>query len=390
MWSIPRPHPDVLLDAVLDNVGVALLVVDAQGRFAFTNQTALHMFGWAGSVGGASLEELHRDYGDYVFRDDQGHPIPVEQAPIIRALAGEEIPPQYLDVTLPDGRRKWLHAAAHHFTVFGMRGVFVIITDETEQVRLRRALEQAQTTEAFGLIVGGLAHDLNNMLSVISGNLALLQTDERVAETGQARLEQMTVALDRGAALAARLVRHSRPQELQPRRVQINDLVNVALKLIDPLLQSRICVKAELGLLPAVEIDPGRIEQVLVNLMLNAIDAMPGGGELTVRTEMLERAAMTGIALDEDKGKRATSFVCITVADTGIGISKELQPNIFTPFFTTKPSGKGSGLGLASAYAIVRQHSGHIKVQSAPNAGTKFSIYLPMEEEFSTSQERAA
>lgn len=380
MRSTPLPHPDVLLDAVLDNVGVALLVIDAQGRFAFTNQTALHMFGWAGSVGGASLEELHRVYGDYVFRDDQGHPFPTEQAPIIRALAGEEIPPQYLDVTLPNGRRKWLHAAAHHFSVLGMTGVIVIITDETEQVTLRRALEQAQTTEELGLIVGGLAHDLNNMLSVISENLALLRGDEHVPETSQARLEQMTVALDRGSALAARLVRYSRPQELQPRPVQINDLVNVALKLIDPLRKSRIRVKAELGLLPAAEIDPERIEQVLVNLMLNAIDAMPEGGELTVRTEMVERAAMTAIALDEDKGKRATSFVCISVADTGIGIPKELQPNIFAPFFTSKPSGKGSGLGLASAYAIVRQHSGHIKVQSAPNAGTKFSIYLPIEE----------
>lgn len=389
MRSTPRPHPDVLLDAVLDNVGVALLVIDAQGRFAFTNQTALHMFGWAGSVGGASLEELHRDYGDYVFRDDQGIPVPVEQAPIIRALAGEEIPPQFLDVTLPNGRRKWLHAAAHHFSVFGMTGVIVIITDETEPVTLRRALEQAETTEEFGLFVGELAHDLNNMLSVISENIALFRTEEHVAETAQARLEQMTVALDRGAALAARLVRYSRAQELQPRRVQVNDLVNVALKLIDPLLKSRIRVKAELGLLRVVEIDPGRIEQVLVNLMLNAIDAMPGGGELTVRTEMVERAAMTAIALEGDKGKRATSFVCITVADTGIGIPKELQPDIFTPFFTTKPSGKGSGLGLASAYAIVRQHRGHIKVQSAPNEGTRFSIFLPVGEEASTNPERA-
>jgi signal transduction histidine kinase len=388
MSSTPLPHPDVLLDAVLDNVGVALLVVDGQGKFVFTNQTALQMFGWVGSVGGASLDDVHRDYGDYVFRDDHGHPLPLEEAPIIRALAGEEIPPQYLDLTLPDGRRKWLHAAALHFSVFGMTGVILIATDETEQVRLRRELEQAHTTEEFGLIVGGLAHDLNNMLSVISENLALLRTDERVAETPRARLEQMTVALDRGAALAARLTSYSRPQELQSRRVQVNDLVNVALKLIDPLLKSRIRVKAELGILPTVEIDPGRIEQVLVNLMLNAIDAMPSGGELTVRTEVLERAAMVEIALDEEKGKRATSFVRITVADTGIGIPEEIQANIFTPFFTTKSSGKGSGLGLATVYAIVRQHSGHIKVQSASNAGTKFSIYLPMEE--GVSQERAA
>jgi len=387
MTSISSLPLETLLPAVLDSVGVAFVVVDAEGKFVFTNQAALQMLGRAESVSGLSLRELRRDY---VCRDNQGRPIPQEEAPILQALAGKEVPPQELDVTLPDGQRKWLHAAGHRFSIFGMTGVLAIVADATEQLLLRRALEHAQATEAFGLLVGGLAHDLNNMLSVISENVALLRADERISETAPARLEQIVIALERGAALARRLVPRRGTQELQPCQVQINDLVNVALELVQPLLKGRVRVKAELGSLPVVEIDQGRIEQVLVNLLLNAIHAMPKGGELTVRTEILEGAATNTITSGDDKRKRAASMVCITVADTGIGIAKDLQARIFDPFFTTKPSGKGSGLGLASAYAIVRQHRGDIRVESTPNAGAKFSIYLPVEKTTSARRKRAA
>jgi len=199
----------------------------------------------------------------------------------------------------------------------------------------------------------------------------------------------MIAALKRGASLAKRLARYSRAQEPQTRAAQINDLVNVALELVHPLLQDRVSVKTELGLVPAVEVDPSRIEQVLVNLILNALDAMPEGGELTLRTALVEGLAAEEIESDEGEGKRATSFVCVTVADTGIGIPKKLQSKIFDPFFTTKPCGKGSGLGLATAYAIVRQHNGFIKVQSTPGAGAKFTIYLPVEENPPISPRRA-
>jgi len=378
-------HPDSFLSAVLDNVGVALVVVDKQGRFVFTNQAALRMLGHAESLDGISLEDWRRNY---VFRDDQGRPIPMEQAPILRALAGEQIPPQDIDVTLPDGRRKYLHAAGHPFSVLGMTGVFVVITDETEQIKLRRGLERAQNAETLGLVVREVAHDLNNMISVISGNVALINADERVPETAQARLKQITVALEKGSSLAKRLARRGPAQELQPRPAQINELVNVALELVNPLLKNRVRVKTELGSLSTVKVDLSRIEQVLVNLILNALEAMPEGGELTLGTEMVERAAATGIELDNGKGKRATSFVRITLTDTGIGIPEKLQTCIFDPFFTSKPA--GTGLGLASAYAVVHQHGGSISVQSAPNKGAKFSIYLPVEEEALASAERAA
>ena len=381
MPSSPGLHPDTFLHAILDSVGVALLVIDSEGRFVFTNQAALKMFGSAGSVNRLSLAEVMRNY---VFRDSQRRPIPLERAPIMRALAGEEFPPQDIDVTLPDGRRKWLQAAGHHFSVLGMTGVLVIFTDVTEQVELRLILEQAQRAEALGLLAGGLVHDLNNMHSVISGNIALLLEDGDVPESAHPRLQQMTAAVKKGTALAKRLARYGRAEEPRTRSVQINDLVNVALELVHPLVKGRVNVKTELGFLPEAEVDPSQIEQVLVNLILNALDAMPEGGELTLRTAAVRRVAVAEIDSNEGLGKRAASFVCVTVADTGIGIPEKLQSNIFDPFFTTKAQGKGSGLGLATARAIVRQHKGFITVQSARGEGTKFSIYLPAREDSSS------
>jgi PAS domain S-box-containing protein len=380
MPPTPELHPDTFLHAVLDGVGVAMLVVDSDGRFVFTNQAARQMFGSAGSVDRLSFEEVTRNY---VFRDSQGRMITRDQAHIMRALAGKEFPPERIEVTLPDGRTKWMHAAGHQFSVFGTTGVFVIVADETEQVELRMALERAQRAEALGLLAGGLVHDFNNMLSVISGNIAFLQAETNLPESAQAQLRQMNAAVKRGAAMAKKLARGSRAAELHTRVVQVNDLANVALELVRSLLKDRVSVKTELGPVPAVEVDPARIEQVLVNLILNALHAMPEGGELTLGTALVERPAAAEMESDEGEGNGTTSFVCVTVADTGIGIPENLQSTLFDPFFTTKPEGKGSGLGLATAYAVVRQHSGFIKVQSAPGAGTKFSIYLPAKEDSS-------
>lgn len=387
MSSSPGLPPDAFLHAVLDSVGVALVVVDAQGRFKFTNQAALKMLGLTESLKGVSVDRWRRDY---VIRDSQGQPIPAEQGPLVRTLAGEEVPPQDFDITLPDGRRKWLHAAGHPFSIFGMAGVLAVITDETAQIEARRASERARNAEAFGLLVGEAAHDLNNMLSIISASVGLIRTAEDVPEAISARLDQITVALQQGAALATRLVRQTRGHELHVRPIDINDLVNVALDMARPLLKDRIRVQAELGSLPAVEVDRIRIEQVLVNLILNALDAMPEGGELTLRTELVRGDAVNEVTLGGNEAKRATSYVCITVADTGIGIPQSLQSHIFDPFFTTKPFGKGSGVGLASAYAVVRQHEGYITVKSTPHVGTEFSIYFPVRRDAAISSKEAA
>jgi signal transduction histidine kinase len=276
-------------------------------------------------------------------------------------------------VTLPDGRVKWLHAAAHPFSVLGLAGMFVIVTDETEEIELRKAMERLQRIEEFVVLAGGLAHDFNNILSVVSNNVALALGDEGVQESTRTRLEEMAAALKKGATLVGRLMQYSSVQETTMRPLQINGVVSAALDLARPLIRGRVRVKTELShALPAVPGNPSRLEQVLVNLILNALDAMPEGGELALSTQLVSSEAVPGKKHEPHK-----QFVLITVADTGVGIPENIRSSIFDTFFTTKPDGKGVGLGLSSARAIVRQHHGHIEVQSTPGAGTTFRIFLP-------------
>lgn len=365
-------HPEALLQTVLDSVGVAVAVIDKDGKFVFTNQATLEMFGQREDLIGVSLAEWRRNYK---FHDRLGREIPAADAPILRALAGEPLRPQFVRITLPDGRSKWLHAAGHQFTVLGLTGVFVIITDETEEVELVRAAEQYHRVEAVGLLAGRLAHDFNNMLSVAAENLALALSDQGVPEGTRTRLQQMALALEKGATLSRRLMQYSRARKLQMQRVSINDVVKTALELVQPLFGNAIRLKIDLQPdLPALEADPGELEQVLVNLFMNALDAMPHGGALEIRTEVARTAATPG---DKGRNETARQHVLLTVADTGSGIPEDLHERIFEPSFTTKP-GKGAGLGLSSAHGIVQQHGGHITVQSTPGAGTKFNIYLPV------------
>jgi PAS domain S-box-containing protein len=366
--SLLALHPQAVLKSVLDDVGVAVAVIDHEHKFVYANQTAFNMFGATES---RTFAEWRRDYK---FHDNQGREIPAEQAPLLRALAGEEVEPHEVRITLPDGGVRWLHAAGHRFSVLGLSGVFVIVTDETEQVELRKTLEQIQHIEGFGILAAGLVHDFNNILSLLSGNIALALSDDGVQEITRSRLQEMTVALDKGAALAVRLMQYSRKQDTQIRPVQINAVVDAVLALARPLIKGHIHVENEVSeFLPVVQADFSQLEQVFLNLILNALDAMPEGGELAISTELVAGYAMPGGKHEEKK-----DFVVITVADTGVGIPEDLLLDIFAPFFTTKPIGVGAGLGLSSAQLIVRRHHGHIRVESAPGAGTKFSVYLPV------------
>ena len=363
-------QPPTLLQAVLDAVGVALAVVDKNRRIIFHNQAARNMFGAADNL---SAEEWLRDYK---IHDSQGRDIPPGQGPIVRALSGEEVGPHEVRVTLPDGRVKWLHLAAQAFSVLGLAGVFVLVTDETEEVELRKAMERLQRIEEFAVLAGGLAHDFNNILSVVSNNVALALGDEGVQEITRTRLQEMAAALKKGTTLVARLMQYSSVQETAMRPLQINGVVSAALDLARPLIRGRVRVQTELShALPAALGDPARLEQVFVNLILNALDAMPEGGELALSSQIVSSEAVPG-----NKHEPHKQFVLITVADTGMGIPENIRSSIFDTFFTTKPDGKGAGLGLSNALAIVRQHNGYIEVRSAPGAGTTFRIFLPAAE----------
>jgi len=227
--------------------------------------------------------------------------------------------------------------------------------------------------EDVGAIAAGLAHNFNNILSTISLNVDVALMEEGVSESTRVRLQQISEASWKAVGLVKRLLQFSRRRELQVRPVQINWVVTEVLNLVHPILRN-LRVNTDLGQeIPELEVDPMEIEQVLVNMIVNAKDAMPEGGELTVSTQVetsksAEATGETGIE----------QFVNITIADTGTGIPADIQSRIFEPFFTTKTAEKGTGLGLSSAYGIVQQHHGKITVSSELGKGTKFIVRLPV------------
>jgi two-component system, cell cycle sensor histidine kinase and response regulator CckA len=371
-FSPTETDPGSLLLAILDNIGLSVAVIDEQGKIAFANKKALTMWGDHSVIPGASFATWRSSYR---VQDIHGQDIPIESASIPRALTGEKIGPLDFRVILPDGTVRWMHGISERFSVLGISGVLVVMADETEQVLLRRAMQQFEQMESLGQLTRGMIHDLNNMFSVVSENLYLARGDKGIPQSTRDRLQQIELALKKGIGLVRKLGQFSRAQEFQRKPFEINHSVNTAMNLARPLLGSRIRVKLALAPdLPVVEGDSGEIEQALVNLMLNAIDAMPNGGELSLSTELMKREA------PGTSGEKPGCFVLITVGDTGVGIPEDVQPRIFEPFFTTKAKKRGTGLGLPSVYGIVQHHKGEIKVDSLPGEGTRFTICLPVSE----------
>jgi PAS domain S-box-containing protein len=249
----------------------------------------------------------------------------------------------------------------------------VIVQDHSEKMALEGQLRQSQKMEAVGTLAGGVAHDFNNLLTVISGYTRLLL--DRFGEDEQAghQLQQVAKASDRAAALTAQLLAFSRRQVLQPKQIDLNEIIVGMERMLHRVIGEDIEIETALDpRICLVKADPSQIEQVIMNLTANARDAMPNGGHLTFRTSntrMEENEAL-------QSGVPAGEFARLSVADTGNGMDAETQAHIFEPFFSTKKE-KGTGLGLSTVYGIVKQSGGAIHVESAPGQGTRFDIFLP-------------
>ena len=280
---------------------------------------------------------------------------------------------------MPDGSIRWVHCrSAPLLDARGtMTGTVGTIEEITEQRALEAQLRQAQKMEAVGQLAGGIAHDFNNLLTIIDVHAELALEDLEEANGLRDDLLEVKKASARAAGLTRQLLAFSRKQLLQPERLPLNAVVDGVAPMLRRLIGEDIAVIARLD--PesgSVFADPGQLEQVVINLAVNARDAMLGGGTLTIETS---KVAVDERSADEHEAMRGR-YVCLTVSDTGCGMSAEVQERIFEPFFTTKPAGQGTGLGLSTVYGIVRQSGGHILVDSEPGQGTSFRVYLPTAE----------
>ena len=297
------------------------------------------------------------------------------------ALVGQA--PYSIDhrIVRPDGSVRWVHEQAEVSRAPDGRPLrmFGTVQDITDRKLLEDRLRQFQKIEAIGRLAGGVAHDFNNLLGVISGFTDLLARDLEPGHRGWRRLEQIRKATDRAAALTRQLLAFSRRQVLQPRVLDLNTLVTDVQEMLKRVISEHITIVPVLSPhIGRVKADPGQLEQVIVNLAVNARDAMPGGGKLILETD---NAELDEAFVRNHAGAQPGPYVVLAVSDNGHGMDADVLAHVFEPFFTTKEAGKGTGLGLPTVYGIVKQSGGYITVYSEVGRGTTVKVYLPRVEE---------
>jgi PAS domain S-box-containing protein len=366
-------HQQAFLRQVIDISPSFMFAKDRLGRFTLVNQAVAEAYG--GTVEGL-LGKTDADFNPNpeeveAFRRDD---LAVMDTGQEKVVAEEQI-------TDAAGQRRWLYTVKRPLR--GPDGkadqILGVATDITARKEAEDQLRQAQKMEAIGQLAGGVAHDFNNLLGVIVGYADLLLKDLGRQHPAARRLEQIHKATERATALTRQLLAFSRKQILQPRVLDLNTVIVEVEKMLARLIGEAIQVltvpAAGLG---HVKADPGQLEQVIVNLAVNARDAMPRGGKLIIET--------ANVSLDETfrrlhRGAPVGPHVVLAVSDTGSGIDAQTLPRIFEPFFTTKEKGKGTGLGLSTVYGIVKQSGGYVTVYSEPGRGTTFKVYLPRVDE---------
>jgi two-component system, cell cycle sensor histidine kinase and response regulator CckA len=357
---------------LVQNANSIILRMDSQGNVTFFNEFAQQFFGYTeDEILGKKVVGTIVPTTDRAGRD---------LAAMIRdiGLNPENHVSNENENMRKDGARIWV--AWTNKAIYDKDGNIVEIlcvgNDVTERKLLEKQLLQALKMESIGTLAGGVAHDFNNLLMGILGNASLMQINTDPADPNYNRLKSIEKQVENGSKLTSQLLGYARKGKYELKPINLNQLVKDTSELFG---RTRKDISIYLELLPdlfAVEADKGQIEQVLWNLYVNAADAMPGGGDFILKTFNTDHKNMKGRLYVPRPGK----YVMLTVTDTGIGMDKEIRQRIFDPFFTTKEMGRGTGLGLASAYGIVKGHDGYIDVESRKGEGTTFSIYFPASE----------
>ncbi len=366
-----------ILDKAISGMPLAVFVTDLNANVVLANPVASRLLGI--SVGNRFSEWSKINQ---VFFADEVTPIPLEQRTVIRALRGEPVDNVEVFVRRV-GAQKGVHLMANsrplRDAAGAVTGAVLVYHDVTETREIEHQLRQAQKLEAIGQLTGGVAHDFNNILTVITGTIDILARAVGHDPVMASIARMIDEAADRGAELTRRLVAFARKQPLQPRATDINALVVDSTKLLRPTLGEHVQIEAALdpAVWPAL-VDPSQLVAALINLALNARDAMPSGGKLTLSTGNL---LLDRTQAEMNVGVRSGNYVMITVADTGTGIPSAIQDKVFEPFFTTKEVGKGTGLGLSMVYGFVKQSGGHIEIDSEEGQGTAIKLFLPRADE---------
>ena len=299
-----------------------------------------------------------------------------ELADLWYAAASRPVPvrDQEAKIRTPAGALHEVLVSLSPVALGGQPHLLLLAQDVAERALLERQLRQAQKMEAIGQLAAGVAHDFNNVLTVIQGHAGLIQTKLHNGSPLAKSVEQISRSAARAATLIRQLLMFSRKQVMQFRYLDLNETLRNSINLLERLVGEHVEIEFRAReLLPTVHADSSMMEQIAMNLAVNARDAMPNGGRIsiTTSTEPIHRAPTP-----MDPEPREGEFVCLTFSDTGTGMDTQILSRIFEPFFTTKPVGKGTGLGLATVFGIVQQHHGWVEVQSKPDQGTTFRIYL--------------
>jgi PAS domain S-box-containing protein len=361
---------------VIEQINEILFSLDQNGVITFMSPVIR-------TVAGYEPEDLiGHPFADFIHPED----LPDVVKEFNKRMKGKREPIEYR-IRAKSGEAVWLRSSGKVLFEGGeFKGIRGILTDVTEQRKAKVAagkledqLRQSQKMEAIGILAGGVAHDFNNLLTIILGNADLMLGDVREDHPFCTPLEETRKAANRAALLTRQLLAFSRKQVVEPKILDFNEIIHNTQKMLGRLIGENIRLETNLSIdLSPIEADPGQVEQIIMNLAVNARDAMPEGGSLTLHTQNREADEF----FFKEKGiiGGPGSYAVLRVTDIGTGMSPEIMERIFEPFFTTKGLGKGTGLGLSTVYGIVKQNRGYIFVQSAPGAGTTFEILLPKAE----------
>jgi PAS domain S-box-containing protein len=356
------------LRSLFENALDVVAVLEPAGTVRFASPSVERVLGYRPPA------FVGRDLLDLFHPDDRQR-----SAAAFREAAAPPCSPSRLEVRIqrPDGGWLWMEIVLQLRELApGDAALVASLRDVTERRALQERLHQAQRLETIGQLAGGVAHDFNNLLTAVLANLSMMESTLPPGAPEREDLRDATLAADRATRLTRQLLTFARQQLVAPRRVDLNEIVAAMDRMLGRLIGEHIARRARLapGLWP-VRIDPSQLEQVLVNLVVNARDAMPGGGTLSIETGnvVLAPGACDPAAVDVPAGE----WVRLDIDDTGHGMDEATLSRIFEPFFTTKEKGRGTGLGLATVHGTVRQAGGHVRVRSAPGAGTRFTVWLP-------------